>query len=223
MRGVIRWVVIFVGAGELLSQLFDVTFLHHLCKPLIMISLVVYYWVSTKEKEIFRSTILLTGLIFSWAGDVSLMFQGELFFILGLVAFLLAHVFYIFAYRHHQLEVRDTLQGIYRIRYSFPFILAGTGLIVILYPYLGSLKIPVIIYALVLVLMVLNSLFRLGRTNTQSFWLVFGGAVLFMVSDSLLAINKFMTPIDFSGFWIMLTYITAQFLIVEGLLSHEKD
>lgn len=162
MRSAARWIFVLIGAGELLSHLLDVAVLHHVCKPLIMISLVIYYWVSTEEKRILRSTILLTGLILSWAGDVSLMFPSELFFMLGLISFLLAHVFYIFAYRHHQQEAKDALQGIYRIRYSFPFILAGTGLIVVLYPYLGSMKIPVIIYALVLVLMVLNSLFRLG-------------------------------------------------------------
>jgi len=75
-------------------------------------------------------------------------------------------------------------------------------------------------YALVLVVMVLNGLFRLGRTNNKSFLLVFVGALFFLVSDSLLAINKFLHPFASSGLLIMSTYITAQFLIIEGIIAH---
>ena len=106
------------------------------------------------------------------------------------------------------------------MRLSFPFLLAGSGLVVILYPRLGELKIPVMIYALVLTLMVVQSVFRLGRTSAKSFWLVFFGAAFFMVSDSLLAINKFYQPISFAGVWVMITYITAVYLIVDGVIAH---
>ena len=68
-----------------------------------------------------------------------------------------------------------------KIRFSFPIILAGTGLIVVLYPSLGSLKIPVVTYALVLIVMVLNSVFRYGRTSSVSFGSVFLGSIFFYV------------------------------------------
>jgi uncharacterized membrane protein YhhN len=114
------------------------------------------------------------------------------------------------------------LEGTQRIRLSFPIILAGSGLVVVLYPKLGDLKIPVIVYAFVLTLMVLQSIFRLERTNTKSFWLVFLGATSFMLSDSLLAINKFYQTISFAGVWVMLTYIAAIYLIVSGVIAHGK-
>jgi uncharacterized membrane protein YhhN len=83
--------------------------------------------------------------------------------------------------------------------------------------------VPVMLYALVLTLMVLNALFRFKRTGAASFAMVFGGAILFMISDSVLAVNKFLEPVSHSGIWIMSTYISAQFLIVEGILQHQKD
>lgn len=139
---------------------------------------------------------------------------------LGLVSFLLAHVTYILAYRQHRYDSDEGLSGVQRFRFSFPFILAGSGLVTVLYPHLGDLKVPVMIYALVIVLMVINALFRYGHTTMKSFWLVFVGAILFMISDSLLAFNKFVVPIDGAGFWTMLTYITAQYGIVQGVLLH---
>jgi uncharacterized membrane protein YhhN len=78
-----------------------------------------------------------------------------------------------------------------------------------------------LVYAGVLTYMVLSALFRFGKTNSGSFTMVFGGAILFMMSDSLIAINKFLEPLSMAGFWVMITYITAQFLIVKGLLKHE--
>jgi len=84
------------------------------------------------------------------------------------------------------------------------------------------MKIPVLLYAILLTTMVLVSIFRDGKTTSQSFWLVFIGALLFMISDSLIAINKFINPLPWSGVQIMLTYLTAQALIVHGLIAHPK-
>jgi uncharacterized membrane protein YhhN len=69
--------------------------------------------------------------------------------------------------------------------------------------------------------MAMQALFRYGRTNSKSFTLVFAGAISFMLSDSLLAINKFMQPLPLAGLAIMFTYILAQYLIVEGVVRHE--
>ena len=95
-------------------------------------------------------------------------------------------------------------------------------LLMALLAHLGPLRLPVVLYAMVLVLMVLAALYRYGRTVPTSFVLVAAGAGLFMVSDSLLAINKFLTPLVGAGFWIMLTYCAAQLSIVAGLLAHQR-
>lgn len=218
--------ILFVGSAiaEFTVQAFSFTDIHYVSKPLLMISLLLYYLSSVNAEE--RSNVTIAALAFSWVGDVLLLFQSkeELYFIGGLLAFLVAHLFYIFAYRQFRTEDRSKeLLGVQRFRFSFPIILAGTGLITVLYAHLGTLKIPVIIYALVLMFMVLNALFRFGRTSLGSFSMVFFGATLFMISDSMIAVNKFLTPIAYSGLWIMLTYVGAQYLIIEGLIRHKHN
>jgi len=219
----IALILFFIAAiGELLSIIAGIEQLHLVCKPLIMVTLGVYYLSSAGED---RSLVVLLAIVFSLAGDTALMFDSidPIYFMIGLVCFLISHIFYIVAYRQHQnREEANALQGIQKLRAAFPIVLAGTGLVVILYPMLGVLKFPVIIYALILVVMVLNGLFRLGRTNSKSFGFVFAGALFFMVSDSTLAINKFLHPFPSAGLLIMSTYIAAQFLIVEGLIAHSQ-
>ena len=212
-----------IGLTELTAILSDSDALEKLCKPLIMISLGAYYFSSLRRED--RSRSLVLAIFFSFFGDVLLMIHQKesSFFMFGLLAFLLSHIFYILTYRQHISKNEGKgLQGIQKARFSFPFILAGSGLVVVLYPFLGDLRIPVMFYALVLIVMVLNALFRYEYTNMRSFWMVFAGATLFMASDSLLAINKFLHPIQYGVFWIMLTYISAQSLIVQGLIEHYR-
>jgi uncharacterized membrane protein YhhN len=189
-------------------------------KPLLLPLLLLYYLASAGAGN--RNPVLVAALVLSFLGDVLLM-QGdrELFFMLGLASFLGTHLCYILVYsRFRGGENEQMLRGIQRLRYSFPVLLAGFGLLGILMPHAGGMRIPVAAYALVLMAMVLAALYRFGRTSGRSFGLVFGGAILFMMSDSLLAVNKFIEPLPGASFWIMLTYCSAQYLIIRGLLLH---
>src|SRR5882762_2803793 len=218
-----RWFLILFFAFavlEIISQIFNLSSLHFVAKPLLVIFIAAYY----QQGISFINKIFLLALIFCWLGDVFLLFEqyNGLFFMAGLGSFLAAHLLLIFSYRQLS-SPKDEFKGTQRVRLSFPFILVGSGLVIILYPRLGELKIPVMIYALVLTLMVVQSIFRLGRTNTKSFWLVFFGAAFFMLSDSLLAINKFYQTISFAGVWVMITYIAAIYLIVNGVIAHDEQ
>jgi uncharacterized membrane protein YhhN len=147
-----------------------------------------------------------------------------MFFIGGLGAFLTGHVLYIICYR--QLRYVNSNRGLLatqKMRFSLPIILAGTGLVTILFPYLGGMKLPVMIYALVITVMAMQALFRYGFTSSKSFVLIFAGALFFMLSDSLLAVNKFMKPLPLASLFIMTTYILAQYLIVEGFIAHHDN
>jgi uncharacterized membrane protein YhhN len=214
-------IFVFVAVAELIAVTFNMPLIQTLAKPLIMIALTGYYISGVDERNYF----FVAALVFCWLGDVLLMFQGdELFFIAGLVAFLSGHVLYMVSYRQmRNPQDSDGLLNTQKIRFAFPIVLAGTGLVVVLLPHLGSLKIPVMVYALVLTVMVLQALFRFGFTSKRSFTLVFVGAIFFMISDSALAINKFMQPLPMSSLLIMSTYLTAQFLIVEGAIQHSKN
>lgn len=218
------WLIIFFVAStvEMMANLMAWDDVHLFAKPLIMLSLIAHYYVHSPV----RSMLFVGALFFCWAGDVLLIFQAKngLFFIGGLIAFLIGHVIYILCYR--QLMIADKskeMLGTQKVRFSLPIILAGSGLVVVLYPVLGDLRVPVMVYALVLMLMALNALFRFGRTNTASFALIFSGAICFMISDSVLAINKFLQPFSGAGVLIMFTYCLAQYLIVAGALAHERE
>jgi uncharacterized membrane protein YhhN len=197
-------------------------FLHHqwlawFSKPLLVPSLLTFYYFSVSREN--RSPAFIVALIFCFAGDVLLMNAEN--FVFGLAAFLFGHVLFIFAYRQHQNEDNtDALQGLQRVRLAFPVILAGTGLVVVLLPKLDDLLVPVVIYAAVITFMVLSALFRYGRTVNSSFWRVFIGAALFMTSDSILAINKFLVHLNYPNLYIMATYCLAQYLIVSGIIKH---
>ncbi len=222
MRKYFLFLFLLASGAELYAALAGASLVHQFAKPFLLLTLIGYY-VFSRAGEPMAITFLL-ALFFSWAGDVLLMFQDEDsgFFIYGLAVFLIAHVCYIFTFRQHRtVEETHALQGLQRIRFALPVVLSGSGLVIILYPHLGELRLPVLAYALVLTLMVLSALFRYGRTPSASFVMVFAGSLLFMISDSLLAINKFIEPLTLAGFWIMLTYIGAQFLIVSGILGHQ--
>lgn len=213
---------VLVSLGDLLAIAVDVQNLQHIFKPLILVMLGGYYFTSLNPGT--RSALVVLAIVFSFLGDTFLMYEYKrsIYFMFGLGSFLLAHVFYILVYRQHQTaDTSNQLAGVHRLRLAMPIVLAGSGLIIVLTPRLGDLQIPVVLYALVLVVMVLMALFRYGRTSSLSFWFVFAGAVLFMISDSLLAINKFLTPLAHAGLWIMFTYITAQYLIIRGLIEHD--
>ncbi len=208
-----------VSICELLAVSRGWTEVQLVAKPLIMLMLIGYYMSATSS----RNGTLIRAMFFCWTGDILLMGQngGELYFILGLLAFLVGHVLYIVAYRQLRWEDKtNELLPTQKLRYAFPVMLAGTGLLVVLVPKLGPLTIPVTVYSVVLMIMAMTAIFRYGRTYLDSFWLVTAGALLFMASDSILAINKFHTSFAFAGPLIMLTYILAQYLIVEGVLRH---
>lgn len=186
-------------------------------KPLLVPLLVLGFGRSLWRHRFFW--IAMTGC---WLGDVLLLFEAsEWFFIFGLLAFLTAHIFLSLLYRRLRHD-GDGMLGPQKLRASFPLILWATGLVVILFPKLGPLQIPVIFYSLVLLVMVLQALFRYGFTSSASFWQVFLGAFLFLVSDSLLALNKFLTPLPQAGLVIMITYVGAIFFIVTGLALHPQ-
>jgi uncharacterized membrane protein YhhN len=210
-----------VSVGDLVAIGLSNQELQLIFKPLILLSLIGYYLAAVDT----RSMVVVRALFFSWVGDVLLLFSSssQLFFSIGLIAFLISHLLFIQAYQQHRnSNVSQGLLGTQKFRYALPIVLASTGLMFVLFNSLGPLQIPVMAYALVLCVMVLTALFRYGRTTSESFWLAFSGALLFMISDSLLAINKFLHPITGAGLTIMLTYIAAQYLIVNGLIKHHK-
>ncbi len=197
-----------------MAILFDVQVLYLAAKPLLMITLALYFISASKGYPSWRVYVVI-ALVFSWAGDVFLISNDM--FIAGLVSFLMAHVFYIIAY-HKTGAASGKLRPLDIIK----FILFGALLIWTIYPGLGGMLIPVLIYALLLLSMGVWAHKRRGATSATSFTLVATGAILFVISDGLIAVNKFAFEVPAERLLVMSTYIAAQYLIVRGLLNHEE-
>jgi uncharacterized membrane protein YhhN len=159
--------------------------------------------------------LLLGALFFSWVGDVVIGFQ----FILGLVAFLIAHLLYI-ALFHRAITSRPKTK-------PYPWaawvLLAAylVGFTALLLPNLGALKIPVALYSLIIGAMLAMALRGRSHWQAGAWGWIAAGALSFVLSDSLLAWNKFYAPLPLSGLWIMVTYLFAQYAIVSGVLRLE--
>jgi uncharacterized membrane protein YhhN len=188
-----------------------------LVKPLLIPSLILLLFLSKAGAG--NKWWLLTGLFFSFLGDVFLLFENRnaLFFIFGLASFLITHICYIIFF----LKIKSTQTSLLRQQPWMAALVAGYGcsLIMLLYPVLGELKIPVIIYAAVICSMLLCSLYVFYKTGRPSNVYFVTGALLFVISDSLLSVNKFLNPFPMAGIFIMLTYCAAQFFIVMGFIK----
>jgi len=189
--------------------------LHYIAKPSLLIALIIFFWMRSNDLSFKVRNLTLLALSFSLLGDCLLMFvdQSSQFFISGLIAFLIAHVFYIIVF----LKSRNKSKS------PFGFIMLmliyGLGLFYLLKNGLADMLIPVVIYMLVILTMSTSSFLRRGKVSHISFNLVFLGAILFMISDSLLALNKFYKPLPWSDISIMLTYALAQLSLVFGILK----
>lgn len=219
-KRIFLFIFLFVALAEIIIQIFNQQEFNLFVKPLIVLSLVVFYFQNTASKN----RLFVLALFFCWVGDVFLLFDhlSEFYFMGGLASFLIAHGLLIFLYGKLKNATGNGFSGPQKARVSFPVILAGTGLISILYPTLGALKIPVIIYATALMVMVLQAIYRYGFTSSKSFWSVCIGALFFMLSDSLLALDKFYQPIANAGVLVIATYMAAVCFIVLGVVAHER-
>ncbi|PTX62050.1 putative membrane protein YhhN [Kordia periserrulae] len=193
---------------------------HYFTKPAIVISLMLFFILNADHLHLTIKITTILALLFSLFGDCLLMFvsNDEGFFMAGLVSFLIAHIMYILVF------LRDC-NG--KKAAALPLIVLllvyATGLFWYIKDGLGDLLIPVLVYMTVILTMAITAYLRKGMVLPQGFTFVFIGAVFFMLSDSLLAINKFYEALPYSNLSIMATYAAAQFLIVSGIIkSYQK-
>jgi uncharacterized membrane protein YhhN len=189
-----------------------------IAKALIIPVLIMLYLGLIKGQMNGFHRMILSALVFSWLGDVILQLQdrNDMFFMIGLSCFLIAQIMYLVAFFSTKGENVLFFKKIYLI---ISVILYGVILLFILYNHLGDMKVPVIIYAVVILTMVTAALNRQNKVNRQSYILVLIGAIFFVLSDSILAINKFSNPFMLSRVTNMTTYILAQYLIALGCLK----
>lgn len=221
------WILLFavILIGDLVGIQLQNKEIQTFLKPLIIPVLIGY--LDSRLLSITKglSKWILAALLFSFAGDVLLMFEekNSIFFLLGLSSFLLAHIFYIVFF--HQVRLKEKVKG-------NPWLLVVVviyyaALVTLLSPYLADMKIPVLVYGIVISFMFMLAMHMLFIKNKSAGQWMMIGALLFVMSDSILAINKFYQSFEMAGILIMLTYGIAQFFIVEGaaryISSNDKE
>src|SRR5215204_4534498 len=178
-------------AVEIFANLAGAPLLQYFSKPSLMLILLVYYILNTRKTDSSLKYLIILALVFAWLGDVLLLIDkhSKTFFVYGLSAFLIAHIFYIFYF--------------WKIR--------------------RANKIEKFPNALVISTMLAASLaaFDFGKQDFGK--ISVAGTLLFIVSDSILAINRFAAPFELGPVFVMATYALAQLLIAEGSLRNLQN
>jgi len=186
-------------------------------KPLLMPLLLVMLSSESRGNVTLLTLLMALALIFSWGGDVALMF-GDQYFLIGVGCFFIAQLIYMILFSK---AVNQTMR--FRWYFLIPFIVYGIVFFKRLIPEAGDLAIPLIVYGISLLGMAFMALMRKDVAKAKSFSLVFAGAILFVISDSILAYNKFIGAFETAGLWIMITYLIAQFMICKGIILHKNQ
>jgi len=187
-------------------------------KPLLVPILGFYIFLNARKNHYHNTkTLLFLALVCAWMGDMLLMNTSQTFFLLGMLAFALTHIFFgtIF-YRIHKLKLAKcqeafiaTIIIIIADAFLYRFIKAG----------LGNLKIPIVVYMSIISTMAIMAANLLGsglrRQSAVNYFIP--AAILFIFSDAVLASQLFVfTDTDFLPVIVMLSYGYALSLMCEG-------
>ena len=209
-------VFVFYGLATLLhitGSYTRIDMLMYIFKPLIIPILGLFYLKSTVK----LNYLLIFGLFFSFLGDVFLLFNGQLYFMLGLGSFLIAHLFYITIIMR---KIKKIVIKRFLIS-ALPFIIFLIVLVNCIYDNLNELLIPVLIYGVIISLFGIVALYNYLQVRSLKTFLMFLGACIFIVSDATIAINKFLlTQVNLTAL-IMVTYVLAQYLICRSLIEEK--
>lgn len=152
-------------------------------------------------------SLTVAGLLLCLIGDVFLL-DGENF-VFGLASFLIAHILFTVSF--------VSLDKFKRYLKPLGVLLAiGLGYFWVLYPKLGDLALPVFLYFLFIVVMCWQGISLYIWKKELPYKLIAIGVVLFLLSDSILALNKFVVPFQLSGFMILTTYWLAVSLLANA-------
>jgi uncharacterized membrane protein YhhN len=158
--------------------------------------------------------LLMAGaLLLSTAGDVFLGLRGEQWFTYGLGSFLVAHLFYITLFVRNRAKPSAITA---RRVMALLLVAFAAAMFIWLWPSLGAMKLAVAAY-----MCALTGMGVMATLAGVRAWWVAAGAALFIFSDSLIAVGKFKSPVDYSDYLIWATYYVAQVCIALGFI-HEQ-
>ena len=187
--------------------------------PVLMPLLCIFYVLSTSK----RNWYIISALVLSFVGDILNQWQSNPdIFMIETAAFLIALICYIIALVRPVSHFRKVPMGYYTLL----IIYIGYGVFIygILDQYLSDMRVPAIIYLATVLLMGYSAATRRGAYIGLPFWLPLIGTILFIASDTFLAVNafKYDGKMQYGDFMTTISYIPAQVLIVLGLTPKEE-
>lgn len=164
---------------------------------------------------------IVVAFLASWAGDLFLIFDGQFFFIAGMLSFMTAHICYIYLF--NQIQPYQKKHAVIPLLIGFIVLHFGNDVMSAIKPSLEKILIlPIYIYIFIITLMVMFAFMTFVLPDTkywgQNFFTV--GAVCFVISDMFLALNIFSFHNIWIGVWVMITYGLAQYLLAKGFSSY---
>ena len=213
-RGMLMSAFVLVGVLNVIAEATSNADAILLTKPLLMPLLLA--WLITLARLWWPVPLrwVAVGIVFAWIGDLALMGEGDLSFHVGIAAFLVMQVCYLVAF------LRVPGPGLVRAWKIalIPYVLIWIGINAVVSAGVGDMRIPVLVYSAVALAMAVAALDLVLRLPQPLAWRVTAGALLFVVSDALIAMTAF-GPLTVSAGWsalIMATYVAAQGMIVTG-------
>jgi len=203
-----------VSIIDILAIIAGSNFWQSISKPLIIPALLAYYLSVSKVKH----TLYIIALFFSFLGDVLLLDKNNLF-LYGIGAFLITQLLYVYIFSK---GLKDSPRSKKVLAFA-PFMVFFIVLMSVLRPGLQNFLIPVLIYGMAISVFGAISLLRFLIKPDKASLSLLSGALLFIMSDSMIALDKFHEHHYFYGIVIMLTYIMAQFLIAFYMLRSEDQ
>ncbi len=203
---------VLVSVLDIVAIFLDNAMLQAICKPLIIPTLLLWYLFKAKAVNKWY----VVALLFSFFGDVLLLDKVNLF-IFGIAAFLITQVIYIFIFSKGLAKATWQM----KLKSILPFLLFYSVLISILSPNLNELIVPVMIYGMAISIFGTVALLNYLYNKNKNTLVLLNGALLFIISDSMIALNKFHEEQSFYSVIIMITYILAQYLIATYMLKTE--
>jgi len=206
-------VFLIVSILDVIAVAMDYPVMQAVFKPMIMLSLMAAYYFSVTKINLWY----LLAMAFSFLGDVLLMDKNNLF-LAGIAAFLGTQLIYIFIIKKRlkKSRARDLLISI------VPFLIFYSLLISVLQKNLGTFTVPVMVYGMAISIFGMAALLLYLQNKNAITRMLLIGAILFIVSDSMIALQKFHIALTLYPVAIMATYVMAQFLIFRYMVAFEK-
>lgn len=199
-----KYSIVLTAITAILSDYFSLTIFYFILKLLTtsLIILMPLLYASVKN-SLFAKPIII-GLIFCLIGDFSLLFED--YFTIGLISFLIGHIFFIRAF--------TVVNGWHwPLKIGIPLTFIAGLLLCLTYPNLNSFFIPVLLYIIFIVIMSWQGIFLQLSSSNEAFKLVGYAVSLFMFSNGILALNKFYIHCSLPGLLIFSSYWLAIFFL----------